>query len=86
MGLFLVPTSVGFASDHLKHAMDDCIAVNWHLRLSVKRIDAQRGTKVSPWYMHCTYCSKTPEATSSSEKIKPVFLAIIELRLPEGRL
>ena len=39
--------------------------------------------------MHCTYCG-TPkgtcraEVTSNSEKIKPVALAIIELRLSEG--
>ena len=39
--------------------------------------------------MHCTYCS-IPKGTSwakvmsDSEKIKPVALAIIELRLSEG--
>ena len=39
--------------------------------------------------MHCTYCGMPKgtcqaEATSSSEKIKPVALAIIELCLSEG--
>ena len=39
--------------------------------------------------MHCTYCGMTKgtcqaEATSNSEKIKPIALAIIELRLSEG--
>ena len=39
--------------------------------------------------MHCTYCGMPKgtcraEATSNSEKIKPVALAIIELRLSEG--
>ena len=39
--------------------------------------------------MHCMYCSipkgtSRAEATSDSEKIKPVALAIIELCLPEG--
>ena len=39
--------------------------------------------------MHCTYCgipkgTSWDEAMSNSEKIKPIALAIIELRLPEG--
>ena len=39
--------------------------------------------------MHCTYCSmpkgtSRAEATSNSEKIKPVALAIIEFHLSEG--
>ena len=40
--------------------------------------------------MHCTYCGicqKAPlgtKATSNSEKIKPVALAVVELRLSEG--
>ena len=38
--------------------------------------------------MHCTYCSMPKgtcraEATSNSEKIKPVALAVFELRLSE---
>ena len=37
----------------------------------------------------CTYCGmpkgmSLDEAMSNSEKIKPVALAVIELRLPEG--
>ena len=49
----------------------------------------QRRTLVSPRRMHCTYCgmqksTRRNEATSNSEKIKPVALAIIELRLSEG--
>ena len=39
--------------------------------------------------MHFTYCSMSKgtcraEATSNSEKIKPVALAVIELRFSEG--
>jgi len=38
--------------------------------------------------MHCTYCSvpkgTSRAATSNSQKIKPVALAIIELRWSEG--
>jgi len=39
--------------------------------------------------MHCTYCgvpkgTSRAEATSNSEKINPVALAVIELRLSEG--
>ena len=39
--------------------------------------------------MHCTYCgipkgTRRTKAMSNSEKIKPVALAIIELRLSEG--
>jgi len=49
----------------------------------------QRRTLVSPWRMHCMYCgmpkgTSRAEATSNSEKIKPVALAIIKLRLSEG--
>ena len=49
----------------------------------------QRRTLVSPWRVRCTY-SGTPkgtsraEATSNSEKIKPVSLAVTELCLSEG--
>ena len=39
--------------------------------------------------MHCTYCimlkgTSLAEVTLNSEKIKPVALAIVELRLSEG--
>ena len=37
--------------------------------------------------MHCGICQKAPlgaKATSNSEKIKPVALAVVELRLSEG--
>ena len=39
--------------------------------------------------MHCTYCgmpkgTSWDEVTLNSEKIKPIALVIIELRLPEG--
>ena len=39
--------------------------------------------------MHCMYCgmpkgTSRAEATSNGEKIKPVALAVIELRLSEG--
>jgi len=48
-----------------------------------------RRTLVSPWRMYCTYCgipkgTSQAEATSNSEKIKPVALAIIELCWSEG--
>jgi len=44
---------------------------------------------VSPWRMHCMYSGKAKgtsraEATLNSEKIKPVALAIVELRESEG--
>ena len=39
--------------------------------------------------MHCTYCgmpkgTSRAEATSNNEKIKPVALAVVKLRLSEG--
>ena len=39
--------------------------------------------------MHCMYCgmpksTSRAEATSNSEKVKPVALAVIEFRLSEG--
>ena len=44
---------------------------------------------VSPSRMHCTYCgmpkgTSQEEATSNSEKIKPIALAVIESGLSEG--
>jgi len=44
---------------------------------------------VSPWRMHCMYSgiakgTSRVEVTLNSEKIKPVALAIVELRESEG--
>ena len=36
---------------------------------------------IHPWRMHCT---SQAEAMLNSENIKPVALAVIKLRLPEG--
>ena len=49
----------------------------------------QRRTLASPRRMHCTYCSmpkgtSRAKATSNSEKMKPIAVAAIELRLSEG--
>jgi len=50
----------------------------------------QRRALVSPWRMHCMYSgvakgtSRAELATLNSEKIKPVALAIVELREFEG--
>ena len=65
------------------------LSPNRHFSLSAKMNGTQRRTLVSPWRMHRTYCGMPKgtcraEATSNSEKIKPVALAIIELRLSEG--
>ena len=62
---------------------------NRHLSLSAKMNGTQRRILVSPWRMYCTYCGMLKgtcraEATSNSEKIKPVALAVIELCLSEG--
>ena len=51
--------------------------------------ETQRRTLVSPLMMHCMYCSMPKDTswakvTSNSEKIKPVALSIIKLRLSEG--
>jgi len=48
-----------------------------------------RRTLESPWRMYCTLYSmpkgtSQAEAMLNSEKIKPVALAVIELRLSEG--
>ena len=56
---------------------------------SAKMNGTQRRTLVSPGRMYCTYCgmpkgTSRAEATSSSEKIKLVALAVIDLRLSEG--
>ena len=65
------------------------LAPNRHLSLSAKMNEAQRRTLVSPWRMHYTYCGIPKgtcwaEAMLNSEKIKPIALAVIELRLSEG--
>ena len=62
---------------------------NKHLSLSAKMNGTQRRTLVSPRRMHYTYCGMPKgtswvESTSNNEKIKPVILAVIELRLSEG--
>ena len=59
---------------------------NHHFSLSAKMNGTQRRTLVSPWRMHCMYCgmpkgTSRTEATSNSEKIKPVALAVIKLHL-----
>jgi len=56
---------------------------NQHYLLSTKMNGTQRRTLVSPWMMHCMYCSMPKgtswaEAMSSSEKIKSVPLAIVD--------
>ena len=58
-----------------------CATANQHLGLSAKRNGAQRRTKVSAQYVYFTYCgipkgTSRDEATSNSEKIKPIALAI----------
>ena len=57
--------------------------------MSEKMNETQRRTLESPLRMHCTYCGMPKgtylaEAMSNSEKINPVVLAVIELRLSEG--
>ena len=62
---------------------------NQHFSLSAKMNGTQRRTLVSPSRMHCMYWgmpkgTSRAKATLNSEKIKPVALAVIELRLFEG--
>jgi len=62
---------------------------NLCLSLSAKMNGTQRRTLVSPWRTHCTCYSRPKgtsraEATSNTEKIKPVALAVIELHWSEG--
>jgi len=49
----------------------------------------QRRTLGNPWRMHCTHCSMLKgtcqaKVMSNSEKIEPIALAVIKLRLFEG--
>ena len=62
---------------------------NQRFSLSAKMNETQRRTMISPRRIHCTYCGmptdiSQAEATSNSEKIEPVALAIIELCLTKG--
>jgi len=57
---------------------------NQHFSLSAKMNGTQRRTLVSPWRIHCMYCSmpkgtSQAEATSNSEKIKSIALAAFKL-------
>ena len=57
--------------------------------LSAKMDRTQRRMLVSPWRMHCMFCSmpkctSQAEAMSNREKIKPVTLVIIKLHWSEG--
>ena len=54
-----------------------------------KGIGDQRGTKVTPWYKHCSSCgwwkgTSQDEATLISEEIKPLAPAVLESCLSEG--
>jgi len=66
-----------------------CLPLNRHFSLWTKMNGAQRRAVVSPWRMHCMYSgmakgTSQAEATSNSEKIKPIALAIVELPESEG--
>jgi len=66
-----------------------CLPLNWHFSWWTKMNGTQRRAVVSPWRMHCMYSgivkgTSRAEATSNIEKIKPVALAIVELRESEG--
>jgi len=66
-----------------------CLPQNRHFSWRVKMKDTQRRTLVSPWRMHCMYSgmekgTSRGEAMPNSEKIKPISLAIVELRESEG--
>jgi len=57
--------------------------------MSAKRTGTQRRIKVAPWCMLCSYCgwkkgTSWDEATSNSEKLRPIAFSIVGLRLAEG--
>ena len=57
----------------------------WHFSLLAKMNGTQSRTLVNPWRIHCTVVhQKAPLGPLNSEKIKPVALVDIELRLSEG--
>ena len=62
------------------------LSPNRHFSLSAKMNGTQRRTLVSPRRMHYGMQKGTcrAKAMSNSEKIKPVALAVIKLRLSEG--
>jgi len=66
-----------------------CLPQNQHFSWWTKMNGTQRRAVVSPWRMHCVYSGMAKgtswaDAMSNSEKIKPVALAIVELRESEG--
>ena len=62
------------------------LSPNRHFSLSTKMIGTQTGKSMKNTLHVCGMPKGTcrAEATSNSEKIKPVALAVIELRLSEG--
>jgi len=66
-----------------------CLPLNRHFLWWTKMNGTQRRAMLSPWRTHCMYSSTAKgtsqaEATSKSEKIRPVALAIVELHESEG--
>jgi len=66
-----------------------CLPQNRHLLWWAKMKGTQKRALVSPWRMLCMHSSMAKgtsqaEAMSSSEKIKSVALAIVELHESEG--
>jgi len=75
-------------TDDLMEAIT-CLPQNWHFSWWTKMNGTQRRAVVSPWRMYYMYSgmakgTSRAEATSNSEKIKPVALPIVELRESEG--
>jgi len=75
-------------TDDLMEAIT-CLPLNRHFSWWTKMNIIQRRAVVSPWRMHCMYSGMAKgtswaEATSNSEKIRPVALAIVELHESEG--
>jgi len=85
---FVIKVATMKITDDLMEAIT-CLPLNWHFSWWTKVNGTQRRAVVSPWRMHCM-CSGMAKSTSqaqaksNSKKIKPVALAIVELRESES--
>jgi len=86
--IFVIKVATMKITDDLMEAIT-CLSLYWHFSWWKKMNGTQRRAVISPWRTHCMYSGMVKgtswaEATLNNEKIRPVALAIVELRESEG--
>jgi len=85
---FVIKVATMKITDELMEAIT-CLPLNWQFSWWTKMNGTQRRAVLSPQRTHCMYSSMAKgtsrgEVTSNSKKIRPIALAIVELRESEG--